>query len=125
MELNADYWELVGSSPAGGAENLVNEESLPDVQLDQRHMMLRGDKVRGGATSVQGEGSLCVVVHSFPCCPYSCPGSSSSGQPSPSASESTTSPEAMLRCGQDAVQLLWCAANGRTLLLSRSRPLRW
>ena len=45
-ELAADYWELVGSSPAGGAENLVNEESHIDVQLDQRHMMLRGDTVR-------------------------------------------------------------------------------
>ena len=44
----ADYWELVGSSPAGGAENLVNEESHIDVQLDQRHMMLRGETVRTG-----------------------------------------------------------------------------
>ena len=40
-----DYWELVGSSPAGGADNLVNEESHVDVQLDQRHMMLRGETV--------------------------------------------------------------------------------
>ena len=55
MELSADYWELVGSSPPGGAENLVNEESLPDVQLDQRHMMLRGDRVRAG----QGWEGLC------------------------------------------------------------------
>lgn len=47
LELSADYWELVGGSPAGGAENLVNEESHIDVQLDQRHMMLRGDAVRG------------------------------------------------------------------------------
>ena len=35
----------MGGSPAGGAENLVNEESHIDVQLDQRHMMLRGDAV--------------------------------------------------------------------------------
>lgn len=42
-ELSADYWELVGASPAGGADNLVNEESHIDVQLDQRHMMLRGE----------------------------------------------------------------------------------
>ena len=47
LELGADYWELVGGSPAGGAENLVNEESHIDVQLDQRHMMLRGDAVCG------------------------------------------------------------------------------
>jgi asparaginyl-tRNA synthetase len=42
-ELTCDYWELIGSSPAGGAYNLVTEDSLIDVQLDQRHMMLRGD----------------------------------------------------------------------------------
>lgn len=44
-ELMVDYWELIGSSPPGGADNVVNEESLVDVQLDQRHMMLRGDTV--------------------------------------------------------------------------------
>lgn len=42
-ELMVDYWELIGLSPPGGADNVVNEESLVDVQLDQRHMMLRGD----------------------------------------------------------------------------------
>ena len=35
----------MGGAPAGGADNLVNEESLIDVQLDQRHMMLRGETV--------------------------------------------------------------------------------
>lgn len=45
-ELACDYWELVGPSPPGGADNLVNEDSLVDVQLDQRHMMLRGDVVK-------------------------------------------------------------------------------
>ena len=44
-ELVCDYWELIGSSPAGGVDNLVNEDSLVDVQLDQRHMMLRRDTV--------------------------------------------------------------------------------
>lgn len=43
--MSCDYWELIGSSPPGGADNLVNEDSLIDVQLDQRHMMLRGDVV--------------------------------------------------------------------------------
>ena len=33
------------SSPAGGADNLVNEESHVDIQLDQRHMMLREETV--------------------------------------------------------------------------------
>ncbi|XP_070503845.1 asparagine--tRNA ligase, cytoplasmic [Chironomus tepperi] len=42
-ELNVDYWELVGLAPAGGADNLLNEEAHPDVQLDNRHMMIRGE----------------------------------------------------------------------------------
>ncbi|XP_064390802.1 asparagine--tRNA ligase, cytoplasmic-like [Halichondria panicea] len=42
-ELSADYWELVGGSPAGGVESVVSDKSNIDVQLDQRHLMLRGD----------------------------------------------------------------------------------
>ncbi|XP_077202997.1 asparagine--tRNA ligase, cytoplasmic isoform X2 [Paroedura picta] len=42
-ELSCDYWELVGLAPAGGVDNLVNEESDVDVQLNNRHMMIRGD----------------------------------------------------------------------------------
>ena len=48
-ELLVDYWEVVGPAPPGGVENLVNEDSHIDVQLDQRHMMLRGDTVRAWA----------------------------------------------------------------------------
>lgn len=56
-ELHADYWELVGLAPAGGADNLLNEEAHVDVQLDNRHMMIRGEntskilKVRSVALS--------------------------------------------------------------------------
>jgi len=42
-ELTADYWELVGSAPPGGADAILNEESHPEVQLDNRHIMLRGE----------------------------------------------------------------------------------
>lgn len=42
-ELTADYWQLVGSAPAGGADALLNEDSHPDVQLDNRHIMIRGE----------------------------------------------------------------------------------
>lgn len=44
-EMAVDYWELVGESPAGGVDNLVNEESAIDTQLDNRHIMLRGDTI--------------------------------------------------------------------------------
>ena len=42
-ELKADYWELIGSAPPGGADALLNEESHPDVQMDNRHIMIRGE----------------------------------------------------------------------------------
>jgi len=40
-----DYWEVVGLAPPGGADSVLNEDALVDVQLDQRHMMLRGENV--------------------------------------------------------------------------------
>jgi asparaginyl-tRNA synthetase len=27
VELNVDYWEIIGHSPAGGADNILNEVS--------------------------------------------------------------------------------------------------
>ena len=42
-ELDVDYWEVVGNAPPGGADNILNEDSHPDVQLDNRHIMVRGE----------------------------------------------------------------------------------
>lgn len=42
-ELIVDYWTLIGLAPAGGADNLLNEDAHPDIQLDNRHMMIRGE----------------------------------------------------------------------------------
>ena len=42
-ELAADYWELIGAAPSGGADSVLNAESNPDVQLDNRHSMIRGE----------------------------------------------------------------------------------
>ena len=42
-ELVVDYWSLIGSAPPGGADAILNEESHPDVQLDNRHILIRGE----------------------------------------------------------------------------------
>ncbi|XP_076255248.1 asparagine--tRNA ligase, cytoplasmic-like [Rhynchophorus ferrugineus] len=42
-ELTVDYWELIGLAPAGGADAVLNEQALPDVQAENRHIMIRGE----------------------------------------------------------------------------------
>lgn len=42
-ELHTDYWRLIGASPPGGADSILNEAALPEVQLDNRHIMIRGE----------------------------------------------------------------------------------
>lgn len=42
-ELIVDYYKVIGLAPAGGADTILNEESHPDVQLDSRHIMIRGE----------------------------------------------------------------------------------
>lgn len=42
-ELIVDHYKVIGLAPAGGADTILNEESHPDVQLDNRHIMVRGE----------------------------------------------------------------------------------
>lgn len=42
-ELLVDYWKLIGLAPPGGADAILNEDALPDVQIENRHIMIRGE----------------------------------------------------------------------------------
>ncbi|VDL59074.1 unnamed protein product [Hymenolepis diminuta] len=44
IELHADYYEVIGKAPAGGLESVVTEQSEVDLQLDNRHLMIRNEK---------------------------------------------------------------------------------
>lgn len=58
-ELKVDYYKVIGLAPAGGADTILNEESHPDVQLDNRHILIRGEQ----ASKVLKMRS--VVLHAF------------------------------------------------------------
>lgn len=58
-ELKVDYWELIGLAPAGGADAILNEEAHPDVQLDNRHIWIRGE------TSSKVLKMRSIVMHAF------------------------------------------------------------
>lgn len=44
-ELVCDYWELLGKTPGGDDSfgNKLNADASPDILLDQRHLVIRGD----------------------------------------------------------------------------------
>eukprot|EP01134_Creolimax_fragrantissima_P001490 CFRG1490T1 len=43
-ELMVDYWSVIATAPAGGYDEVVNEQSGVDVKLDNRHLVIRGEK---------------------------------------------------------------------------------
>jgi len=57
-----DYWEVVGLAPPGGADSVLNEDALVDVQLDQRHMMLRGENVMYFGWCLPNCLTTCLIV---------------------------------------------------------------
>ncbi|KAN0025912.1 hypothetical protein ACTFIU_001676 [Dictyostelium citrinum] len=57
VELQADYWELLGSSNAD-LEGVINQESNVDHLFDQRHIMMRGTR----ASSIMKIRSLCLFA---------------------------------------------------------------
>lgn len=63
-ELMCDYWELVGLAPPGGADNLLNEESDVEVQLNNRHMLLRGENM-SKIFKVRSATTQCFREHFF------------------------------------------------------------
>ncbi|KAG9354094.1 hypothetical protein JZ751_012218 [Albula glossodonta] len=63
-ELHCDFWELVGLAPAGGADNVLNEESDVDVQLNNRHMMIRGENM-SKILKVRSTVTQCFRDHFF------------------------------------------------------------
>ncbi|KAF4102640.1 hypothetical protein G5714_017440 [Onychostoma macrolepis] len=63
-ELHCDFWELIGLAPAGGTDNLLNEESDVDVQLNNRHIMIRGENV-SKILKVRSAVTQCFRDHFF------------------------------------------------------------
>jgi asparaginyl-tRNA synthetase len=63
IELTADYWELVGNAPSD-FESVVSKDSSPDILLDQRHLVLRGENA-AAVMHVRDWLNRCIRDHFF------------------------------------------------------------
>lgn len=61
-ELKADYWEMIGDCPPGGADSLLNEDANVDVQLTNRHIMIRGENVSSSLFGPPILGSFMLLL---------------------------------------------------------------
>eukprot|EP00761_Pharyngomonas_kirbyi_P012830 gb/GECH01012857.1/.p1 GENE.gb/GECH01012857.1/~~gb/GECH01012857.1/.p1 ORF type:complete len:511 (+),score=158.11 gb/GECH01012857.1/:1-1533(+) len=62
-EVQADYWKLIGKSH-GDIENKVTEDSGVDILLDQRHLVIRGERT-SGLLKVRSSAMKCFRDHYF------------------------------------------------------------
>ncbi|XP_067937991.1 asparagine--tRNA ligase, cytoplasmic-like [Watersipora subatra] len=63
-ELKADYWEMIGDCPPGGADSLFNEEASVDMQLTNRHIMIRGENT-SKILKMRSVATQCLRQHYF------------------------------------------------------------
>ncbi|KAF6028808.1 NARS [Bugula neritina] len=63
-ELKADYWEMIGDCPPGGADSLLNEDANVDVQLTNRHIMIRGENT-SKILKMRSVATQCIREHYF------------------------------------------------------------
>ncbi|XP_075258979.1 asparagine--tRNA ligase, cytoplasmic-like [Convolutriloba macropyga] len=63
-ELICDYWEVVGHSPGGGIESVVTEKSDVDLQLRQKHLVIRWDE-HSKVLKLRSAITFCFRQHYF------------------------------------------------------------
>ena len=63
-ELICDFWQIVGHSPSGGSESVVTDKSDIDLQLRQKHLVIRWDD-HSKALKLRSAITHCFRQHYF------------------------------------------------------------
>ena len=63
-ELICDFWKVVGHAPSGGIESVVTEKSDVDLQLRQKHLVIRWDE-HSKALKLRSAITFCFRQHYF------------------------------------------------------------